>query len=218
MTRARHSATLEDDRGDARVTTRELETNGARRKMVFGISSTSTAIAIAIAIAMVGPKDAPALARAAGKASGRVVARVAKHVKALNDVSATVVDKEMKREFTASVNEIRAVAKEIERGLNPLSEREANGTRTRATERARGETSEKAVRRDLRYSSVVHVSARDFDGETRARDGSGAEVLAASFRERAVALRARELLASGEVDAYLASRSREEEGMEKGAR
>jgi hypothetical protein len=117
------------------------------------------------------------------------------------------------------MKDLRGVAREIERELTPRGRRgegEGEGERetiaTATTTTATTAMDDSGTATSARYARVIPVSARAV-GATPASVGfgvAGSEVLAASFKEREVALKAARLMESGAIDEYLAKRERDE--------
>jgi|TARA_B110000003_G_scaffold199112_1_gene197774 Sec-independent protein translocase protein TatA len=204
----RHLSTRDASRGRARA---------RRDAMVLGVSTTTLVLAIGAGALALGPRDVPVAAKFLGRLTGRAVAHVGGVARAIERATNERELRGIRAEVRASMKDLRGVAREIERELTPSGRRgedEGEGEReggtsataTTATSRDDSRTSTSA-----RYERVIPVSARAV-GATPASGGfgvAGSEVLAASFKEREVALKAARLMESGAIDDYLAKRERE---------
>ena len=204
--------------------------------MVFGVSATTLVVVLGAGALALGPKDVPLVARFLGRVAGRAVSHVTHASRAFERMAADADVGTIRADIRATMRELRGVAAEIEDGLNPM--RAASGrafgregdasTSTTATTSARGASmgvtrersgTASAVREASATVStpVLPVSARAL-GATPSSGmfgSSGADILAASFKEREVAFKAMELMKSGEIDAYLSSSARDDGGSGK---
>jgi len=192
--------------------------------MVFGVSTTTLVVMLGAGALALGPKDVPLVARFLGRIAGRAVSHVTHASRAFERAAADADVGSIRADIRASMRELRGVATEIEEGLNPL--RAASGTlgregratttttMTNASRRTLGnEASHVRARQEASSASaslsmpVIPVSARALGATPSSGTfgSSGADILAASFKEREVAFKAMKLMKSGEIDAYLSS-------------
>ena len=194
--------------------------------MVFGMSTTTLVVMLGAGALALGPKDVPLVARFLGRIAGRAVSHVTHASRAFERAAADADVGTIRADIRASMRELRGVATEIEEGLNPL--RAASGTlgrEGRATTTTTTTTTTNASRRTLGNDAshvrarqeasaaaslsipVIPVSARALGATPSSGTfgSSGADILAASFKEREVAFKAMKLMKSGEIDAYLSS-------------
>ena len=187
--------------------------------MVFGVSATTLALALGAGALALGPRDVPLAAKFLGRLTGRAVAHVGGVARAIERATNERELRGIRAEVRASMKDLRGVAREIERELTPRGRRgEGEGEGERETIATATTTTATTARDDsgtstsARYARVIPVSARAV-GATPASVGfgvAGSEVLAASFKEREVALKAARLMESGAIDEYLAKRERDE--------
>ena len=188
--------------------------------MVFGVSATTLALALGAGALALGPRDVPLAAKFLGRLTGRAVAHVGGVARAIERATNERELRGIRAEVRASMKDLRGVAREIERELTPRGRRgegEGEGEREGRSRRRRRTTATTArddsgTSTSARYARVIPVSARAV-GATPASVGfgvAGSEVLAASFKEREVALKAARLMESGAIDEYLAKRERDE--------
>lgn len=192
--------------------------------MVFGVSTTTLVVVLGAGALALGPKDVPLVARFLGRIAGRAVSHVTHASRAFERAAADADVGTIRADIRASMRELRGVATEIEEGLNPL--RAASGTlgregraTTTATTTTNGsrrtlgnDASHVRARQEASASAalsmpVIPVSARSLGATPSSGTfgSSGADILAASFKEREVAFKAMKLMKSGEIDAYLSS-------------
>ena len=195
--------------------------------MVFGMSTTTLVVMLGAGALALGPKDVPLVARFLGRIAGRAVSHVTHASRAFERAAADADVGTIRADIRASMRELRGVATEIEEGLNPL--RAASGTLGRegraTTATTATTTTTNGSRRTLGNDAshvrahqeasasaalsmpVIPVSARSLGATPSSGTfgSSGADILAASFKEREVAFKAMKLMKSGEIDAYLSS-------------
>jgi Sec-independent protein translocase protein TatA len=193
--------------------------------MVFGMSTTTLVVMLGAGALALGPKDVPLVARFLGRIAGRAVSHVTHASRAFERAAADADVGTIRADIRASMRELRGVATEIEEGLNPL--RAASGTlgregratttttttTTNASRRTLGnDASHVRARQEASAAAslsipVIPVSARVLGATPSSGTfgSSGADILAASFKEREVAFKAMKLMKSGEIDAYLSS-------------
>ena len=193
--------------------------------MVFGMSTTTLVVMLGAGALALGPKDVPLVARFLGRIAGSAVSHVTHASRAFERAAADADVGTIRADIRASMRELRGVATEIEEGLNPL--RAASGTlgregratttttttTTNASRRTLGnDASHVRARQEASASAslsipVIPVSARALGATPSSGTfgSSGADILAASFKEREVAFKAMKLMKSGEIDAYLSS-------------
>jgi len=196
--------------------------------MVFGLSTTSLVVVLGAGALALGPKEVPVLAKFLGRATGRAVGHVGGIRRALEKIANESELQGIQAEVRESMQDLRGVAQEIERGLHPLR---GGGLHSRRTAVASGISSDSASslseRNDVndervgigrsaagdgvRHERVIPVDARAVGATpSSGKFGlSGSDVLAASYKEREVALKANRMMESGAIDEYLAKRERE---------
>ena len=193
--------------------------------MVFGVSTTTLVVVLGAGALALGPKDVPLVARFLGRIAGRAVSHVTHASRAFERAAADADVGTIRADIRASMRELRGVATEIEEGLNPLRAasgtlgREGRATTATTTMTTNGsrqtlgnDVSHVRARQEASASAalsmpVIPVSARALGATPSSGTfgSSGADILAASFKEREVAFKAMKLMKSGEIDAYLSS-------------
>ena len=191
--------------------------------MVFGLSTTSLVLVLGAGALVLGPRDVPLVAKFFGRATGRAVAHVGHVMRAVENASKQGELQGIRAEVQESMRDLRGVAREIERGVyggdrgvGGASASVGNSSRppgrlSMGSVREMPEIAKVGVTDVKRHPRVVPVDARTM-GATPASGKfgtSGSDVLAASHKEREVAVKAARLMESGEIDMYLAKREGE---------
>ena len=195
--------------------------------MVFGLSTTSLVVVLGAGALALGPKEVPVLAKFLGRATGRAVGHVGGIRRAVEKIANESELQGIQAEVRESMQDLRGVAQEIERGLHPLRGGGADLRRTAVASGVSSVSASVSGRNDVndgrvgvgrsvagdgvRHERVIPVDARAVGATpSSGKFGlSGSDVLAASYKEREVALKANQMMESGAIDEYLDKRERD---------